>query len=114
MNSRSLILSCLALLVSTRALAVTVVVGNGGNLGAAITAANHQDIIEIQSNGTFSGNLSWANKYLTIRAGNGFQPTIQGSITGVYGGNSASGGTFQGLKITGSLSASATGTTYAT
>ena len=115
MISRNLVLACCALSVSTRRLAVSViVVGNGGNLGAAIAAASHQDIIEIQSNGTFSGNLTWNNKYLTIRAGNGFQPTIQGSVTGVHGSNPVTGGTFQGLNITGAFNASANATTYAT
>lgn len=113
MNSRHLVFACCALAFSTPALAITVIVGDGGNLGAAIAAANNQDIIEIQSNGTFSGSLTWSNKYLTIRAGNGFHPTIQGSISGIYGSNPVTGGTFQGLNVTGSLNATATATTYA-
>ena len=92
--------------------AVTVVVGDGGNLGAAVAAAHNQDIIEIQSNGVYAENLGWQNKYLTIRAGIGFHPTIQGGI-GRFAGNSNTGGTFQGLNVTGGLYAGDTGTSYA-
>lgn len=74
------------------------VVGDGGDLLGAIAAAADGDVIEIQSNETFSG-VSWTDKYLTIRAGNGFHPTV-GAIMRLLG-DSNTGGEFRGLNIQG-------------
>lgn len=62
----------------TEALAQTVVV-TGDNLPAIVAAAADGDTLILQSNATFTGTLSWTQKVLTIKAGPGFSPRIQGS-----------------------------------
>lgn len=59
--------------------AATIVIGDGGNLVAAVASARNGDIIEIRSNQTFVGTINWFDKFLTIRAGDGFHPTVKGS-----------------------------------
>lgn len=59
--------------------AVTTIIGDDGDLVAAVAAAAHNDTIEIRSNETFIGTLSWKDKFLTIQSGNGFHPTVKGS-----------------------------------
>jgi hypothetical protein len=61
------------------ALAQTVVV-TGDNLPAIVAAAADGDTLILQSNSTFQGTLSWTNKRLTIKAGPGYSPRIQGSL----------------------------------
>jgi len=90
-----------------------IILDNGGNLPSAIASAPHGAVIELRSNGVFSGNLSWEDKFLTIQAGLGFQPLIQGSILGIDG-NSQTGGVFRGLNISGGFTARANSTTFAT
>ena len=111
--NRRLLLVVLAI-AATRATcadAALVILGDGGNLPNAIAAAQHGDTIELRSNGAFPGNLSWSNKYLTVQAGNGFAPTIQGSVSNVVG-NSLTGGTLRGLNFTGGFGLGGTSTTF--
>jgi hypothetical protein len=87
-------------------------IGDGGDLVAAVAAAAHGDVIEIHSNETFVGTLSWTDKFLTLQAGEGFHPTIKGNpwvtepalpiglpalaaVDGVPG----SGGSFRGIRF---------------
>jgi hypothetical protein len=110
------ILVVLGVFSTTTALhaASTIILGDGGDLVAEVAAAQHGDVIELRSNGPFVvGNLSWEDKYLTIQAGAGFQPVIQGGIGGIDG-NSQTGGTFRGLTITGNSGIGSTGTTFTT
>jgi hypothetical protein len=109
------ILVVLGVLSVTTALhaASTIILGDGSDLSAAVAAAQHGDVIELRSNGPFVGNLSWADQYLTIQAGAGFQPVIQGGIGGIDG-NAQTGGTFRGLTITGNSGVGSTGTTFTT
>jgi hypothetical protein len=93
--------------------ASTIILGDGGNLVAAVAAAQHGDTIELRSNGAFPGTLTWENKHLTIQAGAGFQPILQGNISDIDG-NAQSGGTFRGLTLNGGFSASTTGMRFAT
>lgn len=112
----SLNLILVALLVEFLSLqnvyAVTTIIGDGDDLVAAVAAAAHNDIIEIRSNETFVGTLSWRNKYLTIQAGTGFQPTVKGSpaIPDLFGtivppaiqavtGTLGTGGEIRGLRL---------------
>lgn len=88
----------------------TFFVGDGGSISAAIAAASSGDIIEIQSNQFFNETLSWSNKFLTVRAGNGFSPGIS-QITNVVGTSSTTGGNFIRLAID-RLALNATGTTF--
>lgn len=93
--------------------ALTTIVGDGGNLVAAVAAAPNGSTIEIQSNQTFVGSLRWGGKFLTIQAGAGFQPTVKGSpydpnfpmnplgrpaVYGVVGGL-GTGGLLRGLRL---------------
>jgi hypothetical protein len=93
--------------------ALTTIVGDGGNLVAAVAAAPNGSIIEIQSNQTFVGSLRWGGKFLTIQAGSGFQPTVKGSpydpntpfnplgrpaVFGVVG-SLGTGGLLRGLRL---------------
>lgn len=55
-----------------------VILMDGDDLQAAVTAAPSGTVIEIQSNDTFLGTLSWTGKDITIQAGAGFTPTIKG------------------------------------
>jgi hypothetical protein len=80
------------------------VVGDGDDLVGIVETAATGDIIEIQSNGLFQGRISWTDKFLTIRAGAGFSPTIRGdSVATVSGiaGTPGTGGLFQGLRFDG-------------
>lgn len=81
--------------------AVTTIVHDGDNLLSTVAAASHGDVIEIHSNQFFSDTITWSNKYLTIRAGSGYSPSI-GGVRNIRG-NSQAGGEFRGLKITGTI-----------
>jgi hypothetical protein len=81
--------------------ATTAILHDGDSLLAAVAAASNGDVIEIQSNQLFGGTLTWSNKYLTIRAGASYSPSI-GSIRNIRG-SSQTGGEFRGLKITGTI-----------
>jgi hypothetical protein len=89
------------LLICRFADATTTVLHDGDSLLAAVAAAAHGDVIEIQSNQFFGGTLTWSNKFLTIRAGSGFSPSI-GSIRSIRG-NTQTGGEFRGLNIIGTI-----------
>lgn len=111
MNHKRLIYTCLITFICGWASAIqvpaaTFIVGDGGDLAATVAAAPSGSIIEIQSNQVFAGALSWANKYLTIKAGVGFQPTVQGKngygAIGGFSGGGSTGGEFEGLRISGS------------
>jgi hypothetical protein len=78
--------------------AATVIVGDGGSISAAVLSANSGDTIEIQSNQFFNETLSWENKYLTVRAANGFAPGVL-RVSNIRGTNPITGGTFSGLSI---------------
>lgn len=54
------------------------VIPPGADLVAAVDAAQSGDILEIQSNDTYVGTLNWTGRALTLRAGAGFAPTIEG------------------------------------
>jgi hypothetical protein len=92
--------------------ATTIVVHDGDSLADAVASAATDTTIRIDSNQTFVGTLSWKDKYLTIKAGPGFHPTIKGDPfyndpTFRFGrpaifdilGNSTTGGLFEGLKL---------------
>lgn len=88
-----------------------IVVGDGGSVITAVANAANGDTIEIRSNETFVGSLNWFDKYLTIRAGVGFQPTIQGDPYSdpnvqigrpaliLASGAAGSGGSFTGIRF---------------
>ena len=105
------IIQVLGLLVSTRsAVGMTTILGDGDNLGTAVAAAHDGDTIEIDSNSVYSGILTWHDKFLTIRAGSGYSPTIS-VIQNIYG-NSNTGGEIRGLKILGPVSISGGATSF--
>jgi hypothetical protein len=109
----SIVLVCAAIAFLNQAIlahATTTVLGDAANLGTAVAAASNGDIIEIDSNSTYLGILTWHNKFITIRAGNGYSPTIS-SIQNIYG-NSSTGGEIRGLKILGPVSINGGGTTF--
>ncbi|MBA4107134.1 MAG: hypothetical protein C0485_15425 [Pirellula sp.] len=100
-----------------------IVAGNGGDLVATVATAPTGSVIEIRSNQTFVGTLSWANKYLTIQAGAGFKPTIKGDPGQAalisIDGNATTGGEFKGLRfygtsVAGSVYLSTTSTRFST
>lgn len=74
------------------------IVLDGDNLQAAINAAPSGSIVEIQSNGTFSGSVSWGNKDLVLRAGTGFTPRIKGVVT-VAANTTSATCSLEGLRI---------------
>lgn len=90
--------------------AVTTIISDGADLVAVVASAADNDVIEIRSNDTFVGTLTWINKFLTIRAGDGFHPTIKGTpytatnpvgspaVSGVVGAF-GTGGSFTGLRF---------------
>jgi hypothetical protein len=59
--------------------AAQVVVLTGDDLPAVVAAAPDGETIVIQSDATFVGTVSWSGKELTLRAGVGYAPVIQGS-----------------------------------
>ncbi|MBI5433531.1 MAG: hypothetical protein HZA52_11940 [Planctomycetes bacterium] len=87
------------------------IVQDGDNLQSVVSAAPSGSVVEIQSNGTFTGSVVWGGKDLVLRAGVGFTPTIQGHV-GISTGIGPATNTLAGLKIRGMLdlsSASAVG-----
>src|SRR5688500_12264434 len=90
--------------------ATTIIVSDGHSLPAAVAAASHGDILQIDSNQFFPGTLSWQDKHLMIQAGPGFQPTVA-SIENIIGGE-LTGGTFRGLRINGNVTQIGTGTRF--
>jgi hypothetical protein len=89
------------LLLCRCANATTTILHDGDSLLAAVAAAANGDVIEIHSDQFFGGTLGWSNKYLTIRAGAGYSPSI-GDIRSLRG-TSQAGGEFRGLNITGTI-----------
>lgn len=90
----------------------TFMVGDGGSVVNAVAAASSGDTIQINSNQTFVGTLSWFDKFVTIQAGPGFNPTIKGSPFTPGGpleigeaaieniaGSPGTGGLIQGVRI---------------
>ena len=67
----------LLVLFAPAAFAQTVVLP-GDDLQTIVDDAPDGELIEIQSNGVFVGELSWSGKSLTLVAGAGFTPTIRG------------------------------------
>ena len=67
----------LVVLLTPTALAQTVVLP-GDDLQEIVDDAPDGEVLEIRSNGTFVGQLSWSQKSLTLVAGDGFSPTIRG------------------------------------
>lgn len=68
-----------ALLPGSLATAQTIVTP-GDDLAAIVAAAPDGEVIRIDSDGVFIGTLSWEGKALTLEAGPGFSPTVQGGV----------------------------------
>ncbi|MCE9596234.1 MAG: hypothetical protein K8S98_18745 [Planctomycetes bacterium] len=94
----------LASLFATQARA-QIVVQDGDNLKAIVSAAASGSVIEIQSNGTFVGSIKWAGKDLVIRAAAGFTPTLGGAVN-VQHSPSGTRATLEGLRLTGGIGGS--------
>ena len=71
--------SALACLLAAAPASAQIVVGDGESLVDAVDAATSGQTISIESDETFVGTLVLSGKTLTVRAGAGFAPTIQGS-----------------------------------
>ena len=67
------------LCIPSTAYSAIFMVGDGGSVVNAVATAASGDTIQINSNQTFVGTLSWFDKFITIQAGPGFQPTIKGN-----------------------------------
>ena len=80
-------------------------VNDGGSVVSAVAGAASGDVIEIRSNQTFAGSLTWTNKFLTIQAGAGFTPGIVGDVMGPainrVSGTLGTGGEVVGLRLDG-------------
>jgi hypothetical protein len=72
--------SLLLLSLTAAPAAAQIVVLDGDDLPAVVTAAPDGETIVINSDATFVGTLSWEDKALTIRGGFGFAPTIKGDV----------------------------------
>jgi hypothetical protein len=106
------IISLAAVLASNEAISNTIIVGDGGSVVSAVAAAHSGDTIEIQSNQTFTGTVTWFDKFLTIQAATGFSPTIKGppnaQALGPVSGRdgSGAGGALKGITLLGGINAS--------
>ena len=80
-----------------------ITVSDGDDLFAIAEAAPHNSALEIRSNATFIGTLRWRNKFLSIKAAEGFSPTILGSglnaAIELNHNQSGGGGEFTGLTL---------------
>ena len=69
----------LTLALASSLAAQTLVVQDGDDLAAIVASAPDQAVVEIASDATFHGTLSWAAKSLTVKARGGFSPVVKGS-----------------------------------
>lgn len=68
-------------LLATRGRA-DIIVGPNDDLVAIVAAAADGETLILESNGTYVGTLTWFERSLTLRAGDGFTPTVRGSDDG--------------------------------
>lgn len=79
-----------------------IIVLDGQDLAAIVNGAPGGSVIEIQGNGPFVGTLSWSAKTLTIRAGAGFAPVIEGtsfSVLSLSNANPPTTAILEGLTL---------------
>ena len=83
------------------------IVNTGDDLVAIVATALDGDVIEIHSDATFVGQLNWTGKTLTVRAGLGFTPVIEGGVNQsalrFFGSPISYGANFEGLRLVGGV-----------
>jgi len=109
---RALLLTPLLIAALASAGSSQIIVNTGDDLQAIVAAALSGSVIEVQSNATFVGDLNLgtpAPKDLTIQAGVGFTPRIQGDFQAAvvirYGGQMVR---LEGLELTAVVTAPST------